>query len=88
MISRHELPTHQVSISGHLGRLQIAIDGSELKTCTRARLTLDAETQVPVLELSLLVLDDLATAVPAVVLLDDPTRQALLAMGWTPPEET
>jgi hypothetical protein len=87
VISRHELPTHQVAITGASGRLQITIDGHELRTCTRARLTLDADSPLPVLELSLLVLDDLTTAVPAVVLLDDSARQALLAMGWTPPED-
>lgn len=88
MISRHELPTHQVAITGLLGRQQITIDGHEIRTCTRARLTLDADSPVPVLELSLFVIDNLTTALPALVVLDDPTRQALLAMGWTPPEET
>jgi len=86
VISPHELPTHQVTITGGqaIGRTLVAIDGHEIRTCTKATLNLTADT-APVLELSLLVLNDLDTGLPALVVLDGPARAALRAMGWTPP---
>jgi hypothetical protein len=86
MITPHEMPTHQVAITGPgPGPVTLHLDGREIRTCTRAVLTLDPE-RLPTLNLSLLVLTDLKTDVPAHVLLDEPTREALKAMGWTPPE--
>ncbi len=86
LISPHEVPTHRVAITGTSpGRVILELDGQEIRTCTKAVLTLDAE-DVPTLKMSLLVLTDLKTDVPAHVLLDKPTRRALEAMGWTPPE--
>jgi predicted membrane GTPase involved in stress response len=78
------MPTHQVTITGSPGHVNVALDGEELRTCTSAVLTLDAEN-APVLQLSLLVLNDLKTDLPALVVLDRPTRNVLQAMGWTPP---
>jgi hypothetical protein len=87
MISPYEVPTHQVTITADSpGRVSIAIDGEELRTCTKATLSLDAEN-APVLKLALLVLNDIHTDLPAHVVLDKPTRRALAAMGWTPPQD-
>lgn len=84
-MSAFELPTHRVTITGpDPHRLTVTLDGQELRTCTRAVLTVDADT-VPRVDLSLIVLNDLVTDLPAHVILDAPTRSALTAMGWTPP---
>jgi hypothetical protein len=84
VLSSHEQPAHQVRIAGDRGRVSVALDGTELRTVTRAVLTLDAEA-VPVLKLSLASLTDIETDLPAHVVLDKPTTRALIAMGWTPP---
>lgn len=85
MISPFE-QTHQVSIRGSGPAVTVALDGYELRSVTRAVLTLDAEARVPVLELSLIVLNDLETGVPAHVVLDKSAHAGLVAMGWAPPE--
>lgn len=86
MLSPHDR-ANQVTITssgGPAGRATLAIDGHELRCCTRAVLTLDA-AEVPVLELSLVVLADMSTDLPAYVVLDGQARAALQSMGWTPP---
>lgn len=84
-MNRYELPTHQVTIKGDdPGRLTVSLDGLELRTCTHAVLRIGAEG-VPMLDLGLLVLNSLDTDLPAFVMLDGPTHEALTAMGWTPP---
>lgn len=86
MMSHYDRPTHQVAITGAAPCVRVALDGHELRACTSAVLRLDASGNPPVLDLSLAVLSATATSLPAHVLLDQPTRAALQAMGWTPPE--
>jgi hypothetical protein len=85
MITPHDPEPNRISITAcGPGHAQLAIDGHPLRCCTRALLTLDAG-HVPTLELSLSVLADLATDLPAYVVLDADAQAALLAMGWAAP---
>jgi hypothetical protein len=74
---------HQVSITGKHPVIVVAVDGHEISTAVRAALYLDAAT-TPTLHLTLAP-HGLAADVVADVLLDRPTTDALIAMGWTPP---
>jgi hypothetical protein len=84
VISSHEWPGHRVSVTCAAGRTQLSIDGHEVRSCRGAVLTLD-ENWAPKLELTLAVLSEVMTDLPAMVMLDESTAAALKAMGWRPP---
>jgi hypothetical protein len=77
-----------VRISGDGFAHKVEIDGHEVQgSVTRLALCIDAETRVPVLDLSLFVAAALDVETQALVKLDAETVEALMAMGWTPPEQ-
>jgi hypothetical protein len=74
-----------ITITGNGTGTRIAVDGHDLTCVTSAILALDADCPVPVLRLSLAVLGDMTTRLPARVILGPDTAMALQAMGWAPP---
>lgn len=76
-----------VEIGGKLGAHWVRVGGHML-ACTRLTLDMDA-VSVPELRFSLPVYDGaVVTLDSAIMSPSDETRAALIAMGWTPPEES
>lgn len=79
-------PLNRVEITGDGPVFTVKVDGREL-ACQTAALALDHRC-LPVLSVSLPVIDGtVVTLDAAVVVFAEETRAALVAMGWTPPEE-
>lgn len=67
----------------------VVIDGHDISTAVR-RVTVDMDCAdaVPEVRLSLAFVEVTSfAAAEAEVILDEPTREALIALGWTPPPE-
>lgn len=74
----------KISIGGSAATQRIAVDGHELRSATKAQLSMEAG-QLPVLSLELVSIDGIEVETWADVALDDGTKKALIALGWTPP---
>lgn len=76
-----------VRITGDGFAHKVEVDGHEVQSSvTRLALYIDAETRLPVLDLSMIP-GGLDVEMLALVKLDAETAEALKAMGWTPPEQ-
>lgn len=75
---------NRVEIKGKNARATVSVDGVDVRA-TGLRLDMDARS-IPELTLYLPVVNDTVSVdTDAVVMLDEATHQALIAMGWTPP---
>lgn len=84
MTARPNWPASKVEIEGSGDRATVKIDGHML-ACTSAVLAMDA-VSLPELTVSLPVADDIVITLDGTItVLQDETRAALIAMGWTPP---
>lgn len=83
--------THTVQLQARVpaGASRVVVDGHDISDAvTSATLELDARSPTPELHLKLGYCElDTVEAAEARVVITEPTRQALLALGWTPPEE-
>lgn len=78
--------TREAKIHLYGPRGTIEVDGTPLEGVTAFTLSGSAKT-MPRLELELLVHEVGSTARGVEVVIPDATRDALVALGWTPPEE-
>lgn len=72
-----------------LGTWSIKVDGHEIADAVRrgsASLDLGGDADIPVLSVDLVAYPASVDAPDALVRLPDATRDALVALGWTPPE--
>ncbi len=84
MAERAQWPLNKVEIEGRAPAITVKVDGRMLP-CSSAVLEVDAES-LPVLTVKLLVADGAVVALGGVsARIEEETRAALVAMGWTPP---
>lgn len=78
-----ELPSARISLDGSNGEIQI--DGAYLPGVTAIRM--DARVgRPPILIVELALLDATADMSETAVIVPEATRDALVALGWTPPK--
>lgn len=77
----------EIEISG-TGRGRVVLDDADVSAAVRG-LTIRAEVgRIPQIELDLSVIDVTGLGVAqAEILIPDATREALIALGWTPPAD-
>lgn len=74
------------SESPHGAMTAVAIDGHQIRAAVRVALEVDV-ADVTVATIKFLPMDGMDINMWARVLLDEPTRQALIELGWTPPKD-
>ena len=86
--AERELASFEFVTDGPVWRGIPVVNGREILSCERIDVELDA-SGLPKVTLRLNVRDGLKLGLAtAAVLLDDGTRDALVSLGWTPPDDT
>lgn len=75
----------KIEISGKPFRQTIKVDGQEIRSAISARLNITPD-KLPVLELDLISVEGIEVEQWGRIALDDKTKAALEALGWTPPQ--
>ncbi|HEY9418155.1 MAG TPA: hypothetical protein VIQ30_25630 [Pseudonocardia sp.] len=70
-----------------VGRGRIVLDGHDVSDATRGMVLRAAVGRPTELELDLVVIDDMRLDGEFRVVVPESTREALVALGWTPPAE-
>lgn len=76
-----------VSITAHATTGTLKVDGNDLTDAVRGVDISLRAGHLPVIHLDLVILDLESVTTDAKVFIPDATREALIALGWTPPEE-